>query len=202
MPLKLIEPGKRKNNKFYLILGMEAGIQYEVSTRTTDKRLAKQRLDQLKEKIAVAPAPGQRITFGQAAELYKAFAKRKVPEVKRLEKVVAELGRRRVDDLTHADLVAAANRLFPRQAPASLNRNFMDVAACVLHYAAPNGCCSWLRVKKFKQPRPQARATRPDGMQRLIEVTDGRKQLLLIWLWHQGMRITQTLGVTWEERKH
>lgn len=40
MPLKLIEPDKRKGNKYYLILGMEAGTQYEVSTRTTDKKLA------------------------------------------------------------------------------------------------------------------------------------------------------------------
>ena len=60
MPLKLIPPGTRKGNKFYLILGMEAGTQYEVSTRTADKRLAQRRLVELREKIlAAVPAGGQ-----------------------------------------------------------------------------------------------------------------------------------------------
>jgi integrase len=200
MPLKLIEPGKRKNNKFYLILGMENGIQYEASTRTADRKLARRRLIEFKEKLfEVFPPSGSRITFAQAAQLYKAFAKLNPPEVKRLEKVVTELGRRWVTEIGHADLVAAANKLFPGRTPASLNRNFMDVAACVLHYAADNGYCAWMRVKKFKQPRAQTRAARPDAIERLIQATEGSKQLLLIWLWHQGMRITQTLRITWED---
>jgi len=74
MPLKLIPPGTRKGNKFYLILGMQAGTQYEVSTRTPDKGLAQRRLVELREKIlATVPLAGKRITFAQAAELYSAF---------------------------------------------------------------------------------------------------------------------------------
>jgi integrase len=198
--LKLVEPGKRKGNKFYLILGMEAGTQYEVSTRTADKKLAQRRLEELKAEIAAAAPPrGKRITFAQAAQLYKGYAKLKPPEVKRLEKVVAEIGRLPVAGITHADLVTAANRRFPGRGPSSLNRNFMDVAACVLHYAAENGYCEWLRVKKFKTPKAPTRAARPEVMEALIGATDGERQLLLIWLWHQGMRITQTLRVTWED---
>src|SRR5258708_32757526 len=122
MPLKLVPPGKRKGNKFYLILGMEAGVQYEVSSRTTDKRLAKQRLDQLKEKIAGAPAAGQRITFAQAAELYRAFRKPRAVELKRIDKVVGELGRRRLARLRHADLLAATDRAFAGRGPGPMHR--------------------------------------------------------------------------------
>jgi hypothetical protein len=76
MPLKLIPPGTRKGNKFYLILGMEAGTQYEVSSRTADKKLAQRGLVELREKIlAAVPPAGRRITFAQAAELYKAYRK-------------------------------------------------------------------------------------------------------------------------------
>jgi integrase len=179
---------------------MEAGTQYEVSTRTADKKLAQRRLVELREKIlAAAPPAGKRITFAQAAELYSAFRRPKPPEQKRLDKVVGELGQQRVDEITHADLVAAANRLFPGQAPSSLNRNCLDVAAAVLHYAAANGYCEWLRVKKFKASRPQARAAQPDAVERLLVVTTGRRHLLLLWLHHQGMRISQTIGVQWEQ---
>jgi len=200
MPLKLIPPGTRKGNKFYLILGMEAGTQYEVSTRTADKRLAQRRLVELREKIlAAVPPAAKRITFAQAAELYSAFRRPKPPEQKRLDKVVGELGRRLLSDITHAGLVAAANRLFPGAAPSSLNRNCLDVAAAVLHYAAANGYCDWLRVKKFKAPRPQARAVQPEAMEQLLAATTGRRRLLLLWLHHQGMRISQTIGVQWEQ---
>src|SRR5258708_26391552 len=199
MPLKLVPPGKRKGNKFYLILGMEAGVQYEVSSRTTDKRLAKQRLDQLKEKIAGAPAAGQRITFAQAAELYRAFRKPRAVELKRIDKVVRELGRRRVAELRHADLVAAADRMFPGRAPATLNREVMRPCASILHYAAENDYCGWLRVKLFEEPRPQARPVRPEAIEQLINATEGRQQLLLLWLSHHGTRITPTLGVSWSD---
>jgi integrase len=199
MPFKLVEPGKRKGNKFYLILGMEAGRQYEVSTRTADKKLAQRRLVELKEKIyAAVPPAGDRITFEQAADLYKAFARLQPSEVKRLTKVVGEIGRRRVADLTHSDLVAGANRLFPGQAASSLNRNFMDVAAAVLHYAATNGYCAWLRVEKFKQPRAAPRAARPETVTKLMDAVEGKRWLLLLWLHYQGTRITQTLSIEWE----
>jgi integrase len=198
MPLKLIAPGTRKGNKFYLILGMEAGTQYEVSTRTADKKLAQRRLVELREKIlAAAPPAGRRITFAQAAELYKAYRKLAPVEVDRVDKVVADLGRRRVDELTHADLVAAANRLLSGRAPATLNRWVLRPAAAILHYAAENKHCEWLRVKLFEEPRPETRAARPAAIARLVDGTEGRRRLLVTWLYYQGTRITQTLSVDW-----
>jgi len=200
MPLKLIAPGTRKGNKFYLILGMEAGTQYEVSTRTADKKLAQRRLVELRERIAAAAPPsGRRITFAQAAELYKAFRKPRAVELKRIDKVVAELGQRRVAELRHADLVEAANRMFPGRAPATLNREVMRPCASILHYAADNEYCGWMRVKLFEEPRPRTRAAKPDAMARLIEAASGRRQLLLIWLCHQGTRISQTIKLTWSD---
>jgi integrase len=199
MPLKLVPPGTRKGNKFYLILGMEGGVQYEVSTRTTDKVAAQIRLDALKAQIAGAPAPGSRLTFAQAASLYKAFRKPRKVEEARIDKVVKEIGRRRIAELRHADLVAAANRMLPGRAPATLNRAFMRPAAAILHYAADNAYCAWLKVKLFEEPPPQTRAARPEAMAELIKATAGRRQLLLIWLCLQGTRITQTIRVAWSD---
>jgi len=75
----------------------------------------------------------------------------------------------------------------------------MRPCASILHYAAENDYCGWLRVKLFEEPRPQARPVRPEAIEQLINATEGRQQLLLLWLSHHGTRITQTLGVTWSD---
>src|SRR5215472_1463206 len=125
MPLKLIQPGKRKNNKFYLILGMENGRQYEVSTRTTDKRRAKELLDRLKRQLEGAPLAGSRITFSQAIDLYAAYRPPSVQDWRLLEKLRWVLGRKLVADIRQADLVQAANRLYGNRTAATRNRNVL-----------------------------------------------------------------------------
>jgi integrase len=199
MPFKLVEPGKRKGNKFYLILGMEAGRQYEVSTRTADKKLAQRRLVELREKLAGAPKAGARLRFSQAAELYRAWRPPSKTESKRVDKVVGALGRDFVADIQHARLVEIDNQLFPHHAAATKNREVLRPAAGILHYAADNGYRGWLRVKLFEEPRPPTRAARPAAIEKLINAVEGRRQLFLIWIYYQGTRITQTLRVTWEE---
>jgi integrase len=199
MPLKLIPPGTRKGNKFYLILGMEAGVQYEVSTRTMDKRLAGQRLDQLREKITSAPLAGARVSFAQAAELYMDWRSPSKVDRKRTEQVVSVLGRYQVSDIQQTNLVSAAKRLFPNHSPATLNREVLRPAAAILHYAAENRYCSWLRVKLFKEPPPPTRAVTAELAGELIDAVSGRRRLLLVWLFHQGTRITQTLRVLWDD---
>src|SRR5215471_4216693 len=99
MPLELIKPGARKNNKFYLIRGMEGGVEYEVSTRTTDQRLAQRFLGEFKQKITTTPSVGRHITFKQVAEQYRDFRKLQPEEIKRLDKVIAALGPKRIVDI-------------------------------------------------------------------------------------------------------
>jgi integrase len=199
MPLKLVPPGTRKGNKFYLILGMEAGVQYEVSTRTTDQRIAKQRLAQVKEEIASAPAAGARLTFAQAAKLYIDWRSPAKVDVERIWKVVGILGRHQISDIRQAQLVSAATRLLPHHSPATRNREVLRPAAAILHYGAENGYCSWLRVRLFKEPPPPTRAVSSELAAELIGAVDGRRRLLLVWLFHQGTRITQTLRIMWSD---
>jgi integrase len=198
LALKLIEPGKRKGNKYYLILGMEAGTQYEVSTRTTDKKLAHRRLDELKEKLDGAPRSGSRITFSQAADLYIEYRSPALQDRRLIEKLREAMGRMPVTDIRQADLVQVANRLYPQLTAASRNRNVMRPAGSVLHYAARNGYCAWLRIEHFKEPRPVTRAAAPEVGAQLFQATDGAKRLLVTWLFCQGTRISDTLRVRWE----
>ena len=199
MPLKLIPPGTRKDNKFYLILGMEAGTQYEVSTRTADKKLAQVRLDELRAKIDGAPRAGSRITFAQATDLYLSYRSPGTREARALQRVQPVLGRKLVHEIRQADLVHAANLLYGEQTAATRNRAVMRPAGAVLHYASRNGYCPWLRIEQFKEPKPTTRAVARETADQLIAATDGAKRLLLTWLFWQGTRISDTLRVRWGE---
>jgi integrase len=75
----------------------------------------------------------------------------------------------------------------------------MRLAAGVLHYAAENGMCAWLRVKLFKEARPKTRAVSRDIAGELVAAApEGRHRLLLVWLFRMGTRITDTLRVNWD----
>ena len=72
MPLKLHSPGSRKGNPFYLIRGQVRGQRYEISTGTTDHRIAQKRLAETNLAIASGDESASRAaeTFGGVADLY------------------------------------------------------------------------------------------------------------------------------------
>jgi len=201
MPFKVYKPGERKGNKTCVIRITAFGRVFEKTTDTTNPAVARRLGIEAEARLRAAgpDAPGDKITFKQAADLYRAFRKPRKIEEQRIAGVVAQLGQHWVDELRHADLVAAANRALPGRGPATRNRNFMRPAASILHYAAKNEYCAWMRVQMFEEPKAATRAVRPEAMEALIEATDEQKQLLLLWLLHHGTRITHTLSVTWEE---
>jgi integrase len=204
MPLKLIAPGRRKNNRFYLVRGTVGGQRVEVSAETTDKGAAERFAADLTLRLD-AEATRQRgpdaedLTFREASQLYIAYRQPSKVDRQRIEKLNAVLGDKLVRPMVHASLVAAANELYPGMAPATKNRNAMRPAAAILHYAADNGFRDWLRVKLFKEPKATTRAAPQSTKTLLLANTAGKKRLLVLWLFEQGTRITDTLRVDWPQ---
>lgn len=217
MPLSLIPPGTRKNNRFWLVRGRDQhGRLVELSTKTQDKSAAKQFLRDLVKELAKeeVPAPGKAIDFETAARLYAAKQGVDLDQPKlnppaeradayRILKLISRLGRRPIGELRHPDLVAAAVALYPRHAPSTRNREAMRPAAAILHYAAESGYCAWLKVELFDEPEPETRAVDHDAAETVIAAAPdlqagGPKYRLLLWLFCHGTRITQTLGIGWE----
>src|SRR6516225_6225498 len=152
MPFTLIPPGKRKNNPFYLARGAHpvTGRDVEISTKTRDKATAREIAKEVWAGLAASspPRPGEAISFERAAHLYADFKcldleAAKLPDEKRLVKLIARIGKNMLADINQATLVAAANQLYPQLAPATRNREALRPAAAVLHYAAECGYCSW-----------------------------------------------------------
>jgi hypothetical protein len=167
MSYQLIPPGARKNNPFWVVRYRDpfTGKSTEYSTKKSDKKAA--------ERVAVnfwhrllqsgPPQPGEKLNFEKAARLYAAFKGiyldlDKHPDAKRTNRLIGELGSTLLADINHSRLVTAANNLCPDLKAATKNREVMRVAAAVLHYAAKNNGCEWLRIEMFTEPEPETRA--------------------------------------------
>lgn len=206
MTLRLFAPGERRN-KYWKVRGRIDGEVVEFSTQTLDKRDAQAILKDFEKRFRIEAAVKRReerapIIFAQAVERYAAWKGAGLSErdrgyLHRLEKLI---GRRELTSLTHADMVQAAEKLHGNHAPATKNRCVVRPFGAVMHYAASNRWCLYERYPLFKQPRPRHRAVKREVAAALVAAAAGPiEQLLLLWLFHQGMRITDALGVRWAE---
>ncbi len=175
MALKLIPPGQRKGSKDFIIRGRVNGELREFRTKTAVKADAEIILHRLE--LELRQRQPETITFREGAQLWIAFRNPRLVDRARVDRLVeaqidgagTRLGDKLMGEVVQADLVAAANYLFPgipptasRRArdhhPATKNREAIRPAASVLHYCAENGYCPYRRIKTFKEPRPKTRA--------------------------------------------
>jgi integrase len=222
MSLKLIPPGQRKGNKFYLVRGHIKGKRYEYSTDTTDRAAAEkfkrefekglQRL--ASDERANAPMPTPRApkskaaaTFSDAARDYINFKDPSKNDRYRIARIGAAgildgviFGTMPIADIRHHHLVAVANALHGEDAAATKNRHVIRPAAAILHYAAKQELIPWRRFAPFEEPRPVTRAVSREFACDLINAAPpGVRRLMLLWLLRQGTRISDTLRVQWSD---
>lgn len=200
MALKLHPPGTRSETSF-VARGWVNGRLYEYSLKTADQRIARRSLREFEAKIrAGGPQAVGAVTFGEAAARYQQFRPLSREGEADLAAIVAEIGRRRLRELTPADLHDVANRLKPRASGSWKNRHVLTPAGAVWHHAAETGLCDHVKIKRFHEEKPKTKALSQEDAARLIAATqEGTlKRLLLLWLFHQGMRISHTLAVEWE----
>ena len=113
MPLQLIEPGKRKGNRFYLIRGMVNGREREVSTKTTDRRVAEELLVKFHAALLESDITGGREekTFSGAARIYVNARNPSHEDLRLIEKLETVLGQKKLTDIRQMHLDEAANVL-------------------------------------------------------------------------------------------
>lgn len=197
MSLKLIPPGKRRN-KFYLARGRLNGVLYEVTTRTTDKRDAEKRRAEIELEV-LNSAVTAKVTFQRAADLYCAYRKPNLENQQRIDRLVRVLGHKLLDEVQHSDLVDAARTLYPKAKASSMNRSVVAPGAAILHYAAENKLCAYRKIKRFKEAPVPTRSMARSDAEKLLAVATGEVRGLLLWLFHQGTRISDALAVQWSD---
>ena len=190
MSLNLVPPGTRKGNKYYLVRGRVLGVLYEINSYTTDEKRAASAPKSLKTISCTTPSPRPiEITFAEAARLYIDFRNPALAELQRIDKVVAVIGGKRIQQIRAADLHDLALRMHPKSKAATRNRWVLRPAVTILHHAANSGLCNWIKVPSFKEPRPVTRALDPTAAAAMIRAAEpGPQRLLLTWLFFQGTR--------------
>jgi integrase len=213
MSLNAIAPGKRKNNKHWLYRGRVAGKLREITTafgadtpaRVIREDKAKTERDLWAEHEAGrVPRSGENTTFAQAARQYLNLRDpqaQNLPLQRKIEKLVAQLGDRTLASISAQDVINLANELYSHTTLSSRNDAVIIPAAAVLHYAAKNGWCQWLKISQFARKKPETRSVSDAVAETLInsQPMGSFERLFLLWIFRQGNRVTEALGVRWEK---
>lgn len=199
MSLKLLPPGSRKANPFFIVVGWWNGRPFERSLKTKDPDEAQLRYHELMVELGRQKASGAvRFTFADAAALYKEVARPSERWAKEIDAVMEIFGRREAASIRNEDISRAALKLYPRAMNSTRNRNVLVPVAAVLHFAAKDNRIPWLRVQKFKEETPEPRPVNCDVAETIINSATGMKRVFLLFLFRHGWRVSEALELCWD----
>lgn len=200
MTLKLIPPGQRKDNPYYIVKGYWGGRPYEKSLKTANPNEAETRF--LKLQLQLREQRGSNdepLTFRDAVDQYL-VAKNPNREWRRVfVRLRDTFGDTSAAAIKNKDLLNMALKLYPTAKNATRNRQVIVPCAAVLHHAANNDLIPWLRVQKLKEPAAQPRALSKEQAKVLIQGAEGKEQVFLLFLFHHGWRISEVLRLEWRD---
>jgi integrase/recombinase XerD len=188
----------RKGSPFWYVRGSYCGHHIYASTKTSDKASARRLKEALEIRLSRA-GQSHALTFSEAATLYLEARPASPQWLADINRLCAVIGDRLLDDIKQHVLVDAASSLYPHCQASSKNRSVFGPAAAILHYAASNELCSYRRISRLKEKRPEPRAMRKEDAARLIAAADGKLKLLLVFLFCQGWRISDVLRLQWTD---
>lgn len=216
MPYKVLPPGKR--GPCWYVRGTDSSGEFEYSTGKDTRRDAERWVeevflpDRARRRV---PGAGETVGFTDAARFYKAaHPQLSRQDIAKVDAVAEEIGDVDCRSIVHATLVAAAEALKPGLANGTKNRWVIAPAAAVLHYAADNKWCDYLRIEKFPESRRSNRQPATDATMAALFANiedpprrkpNGRKgdpnlpykRLLLAMFYELGLRLMDNLRIEW-----
>lgn len=197
MSLKLI---RRAGGETWYMRGKFHGHKVFRSTQTSDHRVAEQVLRQLEIQLATAGSAREQrdeYTFEKASDIYLDHHKRAEPDRNAIKRLVGEIGAQYLSDIRSHVIADAAIKLYPKASAATRNRMVIANAGAILHYAADQDLCPYVKLKRFKETPVAPRDVDATVAKTLINSAEGLQRLLLLMLFRQGWRIGELLDVTW-----
>lgn len=198
MPLELIAPGERKGNKHYIARGsLDGHGRIERSLKTSNRKLAQQRLRQLERELEDAAAMGGRISFARAALAYMEDRKAKLAErgleyhhtseARYMARLLTHWGNTPLDELTPPVIAEAARALYPMAQPATRHRQAVTPTRAVIGHHERGG------LRKGVQDNARVRWLTPEEAETLIEAACPRARRLILTLLATGMRTSDVV---------
>ncbi|MFO1058038.1 MAG: hypothetical protein U1E53_13845 [Dongiaceae bacterium] len=141
------------------VRGDLAGIEIDVSTLQATREAAIRWVrEHQPDLIARAGIAATTASFGQALELYRDLCSPDPEQQRHLDRLKGALGIEPLAGIDGEMLARVANELHGDDAGEAKNRCVIDPAAAVLHFAARNGLCRFVRIEKFalaaEEPMP------------------------------------------------
>lgn len=192
MSVKLLPPGTRHGNKVYYARISVKGRRVEISTDTTNKKLAQrfaeQRERELYERHVLGRTTG---TVSAAIDNYIAFRRPKKYDENFLLKIRGLIGKRKLLGIGQEDFDECACVLYPGLSNETWNRNVYTPLQAALHHANVN-----LRIKRPKQKKPKHRSLTARQRNLLIKnAADPDLKALLTLLFYNGPRISEAINL-------
>ncbi|MCH7692334.1 MAG: site-specific integrase [Proteobacteria bacterium] len=193
MSYKLLPPGTRHGNKVYYAVVTAKGKRVEVSTDTTDKRLARKYAQQVESELFERHVlDGSEGTVSAAIDSYIAFRRPRKVEEGYLLKIRGLIGKRRRHGIGQEDFDECAQVLYPTCANETWNRCVYTPLQAALRHVGLN-----LRIRRPKQKKPMHKSLTAAQRDLLIKNADDPElRALLTLLFYAGPRISEAINLT------
>lgn len=194
MPLKLY---RRKGGKIWHFRGTIAGRRVRGSTETEDRaraqRIASER--EQREWTRHLDGPGATLTFADAAIAYREAGK----STRFLARVEDHWRDTLVRDITDQSVRSAANKLYPGTSAATRNRQVVVPTQAIINYAAENGWCPHLKVRRFKVDKKIKEPVTLPWVNSFAENASPHLGALCMFMYGTGARIGEAVAITWAD---
>lgn len=193
MPLKI---EFRPDRNSYYLRGTLRGVRIRETCGTDDEETAeairaRKEWEILQGSVFGTKAVG--VTFLTAARIYLENG----GERRFLQPLIDHFKATPLAKIDQAAIEAAASKIYPGLAPATISRQIFTPTTAVINAAASVGLCSPIKTKRPKTPKGRVRWITHDEAARLIEACAPHLRPLVAFLLLTGARIGEALWLDW-----
>lgn len=194
MPLKLYQ---RPGSPNYYLRGTLRGVSVHESCGTDEKGVAeeikaKREWEILQRSVYGVQASG---TFLGAVAIYL----ENNGDARFLQPLIDHFGSTPIVKVDQAAVDAAAKKIYPGLAPATLNRQIYTPVAAVINKAAEKKYCAPITLHRPKMPKGRVRWITHAEAFNLIEACAPHLRPLVAFLFYTGARVGEALWLDWRE---
>ncbi|MFW8636684.1 tyrosine-type recombinase/integrase [Cribrihabitans pelagius] len=190
MPLKL----RRKPGSLnWYIRGTVAGIHVDRSTQTSNRKAAEAIRIRTEAQILQRAALGKKATatFEEAVVNYLMAD----GEERFLDPLLRHFAGKKLSEIDNAAINAAAQKLYPKAAPATINRQLITPISAILNMAAEDKLCDPIRLRRRKVDTKVTRWLTPEEFEAFAAELPPHLIRIIGFMIGSGARVRETLSL-------
>jgi integrase len=194
MSIKMLRPGTRNGNKVYYARVSAWGKRVEISTRTTNPRLAKRYAEEVERRLFVRGVDSGK-TLTHAIDAFLAFQRRSKRDESRLHNIKALIGPRLVSEIKQEDFDECARMLCHGKSGSTKIRDVYAPLQAVVRHAGVH-----IPLKRPKAGKPKHRSLTEDQRDLLLKnATDPDMKAWLCLMFFNACRTSEAIRLRWED---